>query len=244
MTVTFPHSRIAPFAHTGLPVRRGRVRTGWSGLLIVLLLANTGCKSKGGGGALTKTDPLISDQRIPPTTVPLPEPNGGLGNRDRRTDPLLGSPTGRDRTGSSRKDDVDRWKGPFVASQATSPAALASKLRNDHSDLAIGDKPSSSTPTNPDRGVKLQPASGTIPATPMSLPTNLGLIPQVLQDDLKALGIQRGDYEMAKSPEGEYAIRARVSNANGTTTRYEEVGPSAASAVQRLIDQLKSDRPR
>lgn len=241
MTATFPYSRIAPSVRSGLPVRRGRVRAGVAGLMLLALALGTGCKSKGGSGPITKNDPLMSDQRIPPTVVPLPEPNGGLGGRNPKNDPLLGSPTGRgkDTTGSSRKDDVDRWKGPYIPSQASSPAALTATLRNDHSDLAIGDKPST-----PERGVKLQPASGTFTVPTTGTPANLGLIPQVLQDDLKSLGINRGDYEMTKSANGQYSIRARVMRANGTSTMYEEVGASAAAAVQRLIDQLRNDQPK
>jgi hypothetical protein len=245
MTASIPHTRNAPPAATGLPVPRGRMRAGrvaW--LALALVLAATGCKSSkggGGGGDLTQSDPLMGGSRIPPTSVPVPERNG-LGNSRTRTDPLLGSPTGntkkdpKSNTGATRTEDPDRWKGPFVPSQATTTAALTAKLRSDHSDLTI-DEP----PADANRGARLQLASGTAPIATNS--QNFDQIPQVLQDDLSALGIRRGAYEIVKLPSGEFAMRAKVPTKSGGVTQYEEVGPTAAAAVQKLIDQIKSDRP-
>lgn len=253
MTARHAYTRVAPSVRIGLPVRRDGARAGvfahprllWhlaSALILPLAIAGSGCKSKtGAAGPLSRNDPLMSDQRIPPTSVPLPEPHGGLGNRNRRNDPLLGSPTSHSRegVGASRREDVDRWKGTYIPSQATTPAALTATLRNNHSDLVLTDRPDE---RESGKGVKLQLAGGIPPAPgPANTPANLGLIPQVLQEDLKSLGIQRGDYELARLPSGEYAIRARVIRSNGTTTLYEEVGPSAAAATQKLIDQLRTD---
>lgn len=243
MTASTPNSRNAPSALIGLPMRRGRARAGslaW--IVLALVLGTAGCKSSKGGSAngVASTDPLMSNNRIPPTSVPIPDRGTGLGSRTKGNDPLLGSPTAgsKDKRGATRTEDSDRWKGPYIPSEAATNAALTSRLRNDHSDLSLDEKP-----VDTSRGARLQLAAATVPVS-VSAGTSIGSdqVPKVLQDDLKALGIDNGGYELVKTPSGEFAVRAQVPNKTNGLTRYEEVGPTAAAAVQRLVDQIKSDR--
>lgn len=244
MTDFIPYTRNAPSARIGLPMPRGRARAGLFGMMAFALVFTAGCKSSRGGGSgandQAQHDPLFGKTLIPPTSVPVPEKGAGVGSRNGRPDPLLGSPTGntkdkKDKTGATRTEDPERWKGPFVPSQATTTAALTSTLRNDHSDLSVDEEPSRTG------GARLQLASGSTVSGASG--KNLDQIPPVLQEDLEALGIRRGQYEIVRLSTGDFSIRAKVPNKTGGVTSYEEVGASAAAAVQRLLDQLKSENP-
>ena len=146
----------------------------------------------------------------------------------------------KDRIGSSRKDDSERWKGPYIPSRASTPAALTAKLRSDHSECIEEPRAEAG------RGARDCPPAEPSPPPPCPVqeahpaPRTTTRCRKSCRTTCKLSGVGRNDYELVKTTSCEYAIRARVPNQTGTTS-YQELGPTAAAAVQRLIDQLRID---
>ena len=191
---------------------------------LALLLAAFGCKHKDGGSAsATKNnDPLVMGPgRIPKQNIPIPE--RGTAGKDRKDDPLLGSPAGRagDKTGSSYNSDPERWKrGPFIPSQNSTPAALAGRGREDDEGLRIEKD-----------GDRVRPAGGTVPAGDT----------EALVTELQKYGVTRGNYSFDREG-GSAVFRARVPIGNDQVRQYTGQGATAADAVRQVLEHVKSDR--
>jgi hypothetical protein len=103
----------------------------WPGAIgLAALLALTGCKSDNSNNSSRNNDPLVGGTRIPPQNVPVPD-RGGVGANG-KTDPLMASPTSKppDKTGVGYTDDPARFKGTYIPSASTMPAALAGNLKD------------------------------------------------------------------------------------------------------------------
>jgi hypothetical protein len=213
-----------------LPIRLPR-RLAIAGLAAVLTLA-AGCKSKdGGNAAATKPrDPLVfGPTRIPQQNLPVPE-RGGLGTKG-KTDPLIGSPTGRpgDKTGVGYSDDPERFKGTYIPSPSSTPAALAGKPR-DSGELKIDDG---------NTGVPLQPTGGTRPQPAEGDPTTSV---DTLFAELEKYGVGREDRSLMRD-NGQYVFRATVPiSGTGARRQYEGLGATAYEAVKGVLDNVIADR--
>ena len=127
-------------------VRHDRISATRRGLglaALVAMLAVVGCKSRDGKGGMFSSGPsrnadplVVGPGRIPKQNLPVPgRDTAGKG----RTDPLLGSPTGRtvDRRGGYTSDP-ERWKnGPYLPGPDGTPASLAARTRDDDEGLKI-----------------------------------------------------------------------------------------------------------
>lgn len=199
--------------------------------LLTLLAVVAGCKSKDGGNAATTKprDPLVfGPSRIPQQNLPVPE-RGGVGSKG-KTDPLIGSPTGRpgDKAGVGYSDDPERFKGTYIPSPSSTPAALAGKLR-ESGELKIADGSSS---------VPLQPVGGTVPAAGEDPATGV----DALLAELEKYGVQREDRTLLRE-EGRYVFRATVPiNGDGARRQYEGLGATAYEAVKGVLDNVIADR--
>jgi hypothetical protein len=209
----------------GAATRSLRDGAGALALAVAVALLAAGCKSKdGGSGGLARHDPLMGG-RIPPQNVPVPD-RGTAGGKT-KSDPLM-TPAGRpgDRTGAGYTDDPQRWKNaPYVPSDKTVPAALASRPRD-------GDELKIETP-----GVTLQPAGGPAPGASADL---AGADAQLQQ--LRNYGLTTGNYAFDRTADG-YVFRANIPISGGGTTRgYSGAGATPADAVKQVLDQVKADR--
>jgi hypothetical protein len=210
-----------------------------------LLLALVGCKSNkdGGGGAASagkSRDPLV---RIPAQNVPIPGRNDAIGTKGTKSDPLLERPVGRDsKTGVGYTDDPERFKGTFIPGTGSTPAALATKMK-DADALKIDE---------PDNRVPLRPAGGVIPdAGPGGGdPIGPGVPPggavdapeglEGLYAELAKYGAKPQDRSLTRE-EGQWYFRASVPW-KGAVRRYTGAGPTPAAAVQELLGQVIMDR--
>ncbi len=198
-------------------------------LALALLLGTLGCKSKdsGGGGSMTKNDPLIGGpSRIPKQNVPVPDRGTATGPKS-RVDPLLGSPTSgtRANAGTGYTDDPERWKkGPYVPGPGGAPASLAGKPKDDGEGLKI-DAPG---------GVELTPAAGTVPAAPApSSGTDATF------NELAKYGVKRGDYSVSRE-DGQVIVRVKVPlGAEGPVRSFTGQGATETIAVKQVVDQIK-----
>jgi hypothetical protein len=206
--------------------RRARSRAAAGVLLAVLALA--GCKSSGkdtpGTGAGRGKDPLVAGPNlIPRQNVPVPE--RGIGSKG-KSDPLLGSPTGKagDKVGYS--DDPERFKGTFIPGKPSTPASLAGRIR-DGEELKI-ESP----------GVKLQPASGTLPV--IAPDPGEGVDPLFTQ--LERFGVKREDRTLEQE-NGRWVFRASVPiSGSGARLQYTGEASTAPAAVKQVLDQIAADR--
>jgi hypothetical protein len=187
-----------------------------------------GCKSKGGSGSsgtggssgVARGDPLTSGpgRQIPPQALPVGDRASGKG----KSDPLM-SPTGRQ--GAQYGDDQDRWKGPHIPSEKSTPAALAGKPRDDDEGLRI-EAPS---------GGGVQPAGGFGPAA--------ASVPEPVAQELQQFGWKRNDARLTQNDRGEYELRARVPISDtGALREYTGVGKTPADAARQVLELVKSDR--
>lgn len=189
---------------------------------LVVAVGLAGCKDKGTSGGLTRHDPLMG--RIPPQNVPVPD-RGTAGGK--KTDPLV-APTGRNEktAGAGYTDDPQRFKGgPFIPSEKSVPAALASRPRD-------GDELKIESP-----GVMLQPIGGT--TGPELSPDLAGADGHIQQ--LRTYGLANGNYSFDRSTDG-YIFRATLPVAGGANRGYTGAGPTPADAVKQVLDQVKADR--
>lgn len=198
--------------------------------LAALLALFAGCKSKDGGTASTTKprDPLVyGPTRIPQQNLPVPD-RGGIGAKG-KSDPLIGSPTGKpsDKNGVGYSDDPERFKGTFIPGAGSTPAALAGKPR-DGDELKIDDGA---------RGVPLQPAGGTLPTGGQEPAAVDGLF-----SELEKYGVKREDRSLTRD-NGQYVFKASVPiSGNGAKRQYEGVGATANEAVKGVLDQVIADR--
>lgn len=211
------------------------------GFAVVGLFVLAGCKntkeSTGGPlGSTTgktgrgKSDPLVSGPtRIPPQNVPVPD-RGTAGGTKGRADPLLGTPTGRpgEKTGAGYTDDPERWKGPYLPSAGSVPAALANRPRD-------GDELKIESP-NGTGGVPLKPAGGVVPEI------DVGPTAESLLAELAKLGVKPSDYTLNRTSDGvEFEVRLPI-NTSGAVCRYTGLAPTDADAIKQVLDQIKADR--
>jgi len=201
-----------------------------AGLVALFALAG-GCKSKDGGSP-GKSDPLMAGPgRIPQQNLPLPD-RGGIGTKG-KTDPLIGSPTGKpgDKSGVGYNDDPERFKGTHIPGAASTPAALAGKGR-DGDELKIDDAA---------KGVPLTPAGGTVGGTATSAPVEAGGV-DGLFTELARYGVTRDDRSLGRE-NNQYVFRASVPiSGNGAKRQYTGVGATANEAVKQVLDQVIADR--
>jgi hypothetical protein len=205
----------------------------WPGFIgLAALLALAGCKSNNSDNGTRNTDPLVGG-RIPPQNVPLPD-RGGIGANGKPSDPLLGSPTSKppDKNGVGYSDDPSRFKGTYIPSPSSTPAALASKLKDDE-ELKIDD--------NANR-VPLQQTGAAVPSKPVDQGTGL----DALYRELEKYGWKREDRPLGQE-NGEYVFRASVprmggNGANGAKLQVTGVGPTPEEAVKQALDQVIQDR--
>jgi hypothetical protein len=195
-----------------------------------LLVALAGCKSdkgtKGAGVSRDKHDPLFASgpNLIPKQNVPIPDRATGPKGRG---DPLT-TPTGGksgDKVGYS--DDPERFKGSYVPSLGSTPAALASRLK-DGGELKIDDG----------GGVPLKPAGGRLAAGALpggSLTPPAEVAP--LYAELEKRGVKREDRDLARE-NGKWTFRASLPNAQGAKTQYTGVADTAADAVKQVLKQI------
>jgi hypothetical protein len=196
-------------------------------LLAVLALPLAGgCKSKETDGTVARgrTDPLLAGPgRIAPQNLPIPD-RGTAGNR--RGDPLLGAPTSRpNNERSGYTEDPERFRGIYVPSASSVPAALSSRLREGE-ELKI-ERPGGVEAT------PVRPASGMLPTA--SIPAEAQLIA------LETHGVRRGDYSLEQE-NGGYVLRVRKELQTGAVRQYTETGNTASEAIRKMIEQLKSDQ--
>ncbi len=190
-----------------------------------LLIALVGCKTekgvKGSGVSRGRNDPLFASgpNLIPKQNVPIPDrATGPMG----RGDPLT-TPTGSkssDKVGYS--DSPERFRGTFVPGKSTTPAALASRLK-DGEELKIDDG----------GGVPLTPTSGTLPGGTLQAPADVA----PLYAELERRGVRKEDRDLARE-NGRWTFRASLSNNTGAKTQYTGVADSAADAVKQVLKQL------
>ena len=174
---------------------------------------------------MSRGDPLLGGSRIPPQNLPVPG-REGYGAKERR-DPLLGSPAGRDGNakqagqGGSKESAIRRptKDEPFRPGPGTTNAALAGHLVPDDT-LSIGDRRT--------------------PGRTASQPKDAGPDADRAADELRRLGATvEGP---SRSGDG-YEVRASVPLGDeGRVRQYTGTGPTAATAVKQVLDQIKSDR--
>jgi hypothetical protein len=164
---------------------------------------------------------------------------GGVGART-KTDPLIGSPTGKtgDKTGVGYSDDPERFKGTFVPTERSTPAALAARSKGGD-ELKIDDRG--------DRGrdradrEPLRPAGGAVPADAGAAPARGdGGGPDGLYAELEKYGVRREDRTLGRE-DGRYVFRASVPW-QGARRQYTAYGDTEAEAVQQVIKFITADR--
>jgi hypothetical protein len=200
---------------------------------LAVMLAAVGCKSRDGKGGMFSSGPsrnndplVVGPGRIPKQNLPVP--GRDLAGARGRSDPLLGSPTGRtvDRRGGYG-EDPERWKnGPYLPGPDGTPASLAARTRNDEEGLKI----------DGGGGVPLKPAAGDVPAT------GGGRDDGLLFEELARYGVKRGDYSISREG-GQVVARVRVPIAGGGASRgYVGTGRTETAAIQQVLDQVKLDQ--
>jgi len=210
------------------PRNTQRLVRGWFAAVCAAgLMALVGCKhdkeTKGTGVSRGK-DPLIAGPNlIPRQNVPIPDratgPNG-------RPDPLV-SPTGKPGEKVGYNDDPERFKGTFIPGKASTPAALAGRIK-DGEELKIDDA----------GGVPLKPAGGTLPSSGLNAPANV----EPLFAQLEQLGVKKEDRSLVRE-NGKWVFRAsRVRTAEGAKTEYTGVGETAQDAVKQVMNQINADK--
>lgn len=195
------------------------------GFAVMLVVA--GCKSGNSDNNSRNGDPLVSGpSRIPPQNVPMP---GGIGSNG-KTDPLLGSPTGKP-TGVGYTDDPSRFKGAYIPSPSTTPAALAGNLK-DGEELKIDGN---------DNRVPLQQTGATLPSRPVDLPQSPAL--NALYGELEKYGCKREDRTFTQE-NGDYVMRASVPRVGGAGAKLQVtgVGRTPEEAAKQALDQILMDQ--
>jgi hypothetical protein len=205
--------------------------------LAVALFVPCGCKNRGGGGGLTRNpepryDPLVKGPYIPRQHLPLTE-RDGTASRDPR-DPLTRTTGRSDRATEGYSSGPERFRGTYVPSPDTSPAALASGIR-DGNELKIAD-------TRPDDRVPLRPAGGPVSDAPppaAEKPRDDSLAP--LFADLQKYGAKQSEWSMTQE-NGQFLFRASVPLPSGARRQYAGIGHTREEAIRQVLDQIVGDR--
>lgn len=202
---------------------------GWFAIVFVVgLMALAGCKhdkeAKGTGVARGK-DPLIAGPGtlIPRQNMPIPDRATGPGGRP---DPLV-SPTSKPGEKVGYNDDPTRFKGTYIPGKATTPAALAGRIK-DSDELKIDDT----------GGVPLEPAGGTQTGSGLNAPASV----EPLYTQLEQLGVKKEDRSLVRE-NGKWVFRAsRARTAEGAKTEYTGVSDNAQDAVKQVVNQISADK--
>jgi hypothetical protein len=196
------------------------------------MFALSGCKSGSSDNNSRSSDPLVSGPgRIPAQNIPVPE--RGIGSNGKPSDPLLGSPTSKplDKTGVGYTDDPNRFKGTYIPSPSSTPAALAGHLK-DGEELKIDD--------NPNR-IPLQQTGAVLPAKPME--QNVSPALTAIYQELEKYGCKQEDRSIAQE-NGEYVFRASVPREGGVGAKLlvSGVGRTPEEAAKQALEQIQIDR--
>jgi hypothetical protein len=200
----------------------------WPGAIgLAALLALTGCKSDNSNNSSRNNDPLVGGTRIPPQNVPVPD-RGGVGANG-KTDPLMASPVSKppDKTGVGYTDDPSRFKGTYIPSASTMPAALAGNLKDD--ELKIDGN---------ENKVPLMQTGAVLPGKPLAQNADLAAV----YSELEKYGCKPENRSLSQE-NGGYLFRAAVprEGGNGAKTQYQETGRTAEEAVKKVLDQIQAD---
>jgi hypothetical protein len=212
---------------------RKRFYTFGSGAIgLAVLLALTGCKSGSSDNSTRSGDPLVSGpSRIPAQNIPVPD--RGIGSNGKMPDPLLGSPTSKpqDKTGVGYTDDPSRFKGTYIPSPNSTPAALAGHMK-DGEELKIDGS---------ENRAPLQQAGGVLPAKPAEQGASPAL--NAMYQELEKYGCKREDRSIAQE-NGEYVFRASVPREGGVGAKLlvTGVGRTPEEAAKQALDQIQLDR--
>lgn len=204
----------------------------WSAAIgLAALLALTGCKTSNSNSSSPNGDPLVmGPSRIPPQNVPLGD--RGIGANGKSSDPLLGSPTSKsqDKSGIGYADDPSRFKGPYIPSPSTTPAALAGHMK-DGEELKIDGN---------ENRVPLQQTGAVLPARPAEKPQSPAL--DAIYGELDKYGSKPEDRSIAQES-GEYMFRASVprEGAFGAKLCFSGSGRTPEEAAKKVLDQIKSE---
>jgi hypothetical protein len=213
-----------------MPIRRPHRRRELARRLVagaVLAAAVAGCKSTGkgdGGSGNTKSDPIFG-RNIPKQDIPIPGKDGGYGADNR--DPLL-------RNNQASRDGDRFEKEPYRPTAGTTPAALASKNRDDQA----------SVPSLDDRPVGTPTGRSPAPFRPAADADGGGTLDQAL-DDLRRLGVKWS--APRRGTNGETVLECDLPlgpNGEGPFRHYEGVGSSDAAAARDALKQIKSEPNR
>jgi hypothetical protein len=212
---------------------RKRLTSFWPGAIgLAAIFALAGCKSSSSDNSSRNGDPLVSGpNRIPAQNIPVPD--RGIGSNGKSPDPLLGSPTGKpqDKTGVGYTDDPSRFKGTYIPSPSSTPAALAAHLK-DGEELRI-DGNENRTP--------LQQTGAVLPTKPMEQGVSAAL--SAIYQELEKYDCKREDRSIAQE-NGEYVFRASVPREGGAGAKLlvTGVGRTPEEAAKQALDQIQLDR--
>lgn len=212
---------------------RKRLFLSWPGAIgLLAVFALVGCKTSNSDNSSRGSDPLVSGpSRIPAQNIPVPD--RGFGSNGKLPDPLLGSPTSKpvDKTGVGYTDDPSRFKGTYIPSPNSTPAALAGNLK-DGEELKIDGN---------ENRVPLQQASAVVP----SKPAEQGVSPALnaIYQQLEKYGCKSEDRSIALE-NGGYMFRASVPIEGGVGAKLlvSGTGPTPEDAAKQALDQIQADR--
>jgi hypothetical protein len=213
---------------------RKRSLSFWSGAIgLGMLLALAGCKSGNSDNSSRNGDPLVSGpSRIPAQNIPVPE--RGIGSNGKLPDPLLGGPSGKpqDRTGVGYTDDPSRFKGSYIPSPNSTPAALAGHMK-DGEELKIDGS---------ENRIALQQASAVLPSK-ATMEQGVSPALSAIYQELEKYGCKSEDRSIAQE-NGEYVFRASVPREGGVGAKLlvSGIGRTPEEAAKQALDQIQLDR--
>jgi hypothetical protein len=198
---------------------------------LAALFALAGCKSNTTDNGSRSSDPLVSGgSRIPAQNIPLLD-RGSLGSNG-KSDPLLGSPPSKpvDKNGVGYSDDPARFKGTYIPSPSSTPAALAGNLKGDGEELKIDGN---------ENRVPLQQTGAIVPVKS----TGPGAAVESLYRELEKYGWMREERALGQE-NGEYVFRAAVprEGRSGAKIQITGVGQTPEEAIKKVLDQVIEDR--
>jgi hypothetical protein len=160
-------------------------------------------------------------------------PDRGIGANGKLPDPLLGSPTSKpqDKTGVGYTDDPSRFKGSYIPSPNSTPAALAGHMKDDE-ELRIGGN---------ENRVPLQQTGGVLPANPKEQGVSPAL--DSIYRELEKYGCKREDRSLGQE-NGQYVFRASVPRDGGAGAKLcvVETGQTPEEAARKALESIQSDR--
>jgi hypothetical protein len=212
---------------------RTRSYSCWSVAIgLAVSLALLGCKTSNSDNTSRNGDPLVSGPgRIPPQNVPVPD--RGLGANGKPSDPLLGSPTSKpqDKSGVGYTDDPSRFKGTYIPSPSSTPAALAGHMKDDEQLKIDGNE----------NRVPLQQTGAVLPVKATEKVQSPAL--DAVYRDLEKYGCKSEDRSITQE-NGEYVFRASVPREGGAGAKLvvSGVGRTPEEAARQALEQIQSDR--